>query len=151
MAAAFAERERADRGLEHNVEIHSAGTRPADGVHDEVVDAMADVGMDIADETPTYVVLEDLEESHFVITMGCTVTEFNPEYYGVESRVWDLTNPEGEDVETVRAIRDDVESRVEALFDEIEEIATDRTDSKSLPKRVSDAISDVFRSKAESQ
>jgi protein-tyrosine-phosphatase len=151
MAAAFAERACVDRGLEDTVEVHSAGTRPADHVHPEVVDAMADSGIDIADRTPSYVVLEDLENSHFVITMGCTVAEFNPDHYGVESREWNLPNPEGEDAETVRAVRDDVESRVADLFDEIEEIAAAQTEPKSLPQRVSEAISDVFRSKTESQ
>ena len=51
MAAAFAERERAERGLENVVEIHSGGTDPADTVHEEVIEAMAEVGVDIADKT----------------------------------------------------------------------------------------------------
>lgn len=149
MAAAFAERERAARELESIVEIHSSGTRPAENVHDEVVEAMAEIDIDVSDRTPTYVVPEDLEQSHFVITMGCTVSEFNPEHYGVESRLWDLTNPDGEDMDTVRGVRDEVERRVEALFDEIEKIAADQADSKSLPQRVSKAISNVFRSKTQ--
>jgi protein-tyrosine-phosphatase len=146
MAAAFAERERATRGFESIVEIHSAGTRPAERVHDEVVEAMAEIDIDVSDRSPTYLILEDLEQSHFIITMGCTVAEFNPKHYGVESREWNLTNPDGKDMETVRDVRDEVERRVEALFDEIEEIAADRAESKSLPQRVSEAISDVFRS-----
>ena len=145
MAAAFAERERADRELERVVEVHSSGTRPAESVHDEVVEAMAEVDIDVSDRSPTYVVPEDLETSHFVITMGCTVAEFNPEHYGVESREWNLTNPDGEDMETVREVRDEIETRVGALFDEIEEIATGRTESQSLPQRVSDTISDIFK------
>ena len=60
MAAAFAERERAERGLEDIVETHSGGTDPADTVHEEVVEAMAEVGVDIADQAPTYVA--DLNE-----------------------------------------------------------------------------------------
>ena len=132
MAAAFAERERARRGLEEVVEIASAGTRPADSVHDEVIEAMDEVGIDVSGRTPTFVVLEDLEESHFVITMGCTVSEFDPSHYGVESRVWPLMNPEGEDVELVRSVRDEIERRVVALFDEIEEIAHDRAAERSL-------------------
>lgn len=151
MAAAFAERERADRELEQIVEVHSSGTRPAESVHDEVVEAMAEVDIDVSDRSPIYVVPEDLETSHFVITMGCTVAEFNPEHYGIESREWNLTNPDGEDMETVREVRDEVQQRVEALFDEIEEIAADRTNDRSLPQRVSEAISDVFRSKSQKQ
>ena len=49
MAAAFVERERAERGSEDIVEIHSGGTDPADTVHEEVIEAMAEVGVDIAD------------------------------------------------------------------------------------------------------
>ena len=151
MASAFAERERAVRELERIVEVHSSGTRPAENVHDEVVEAMAEIDIDVSDRSPTYVVPEDLERSHFVITMGCTVAEFNPEHYGVEAREWNLTNPDGEDMETVREVRDEVQRRVEALFDEIEEIAADRTDDRSLPRRVSERISDVFRSKTQRQ
>jgi protein-tyrosine-phosphatase len=145
MAAAFAERERARRGLEDVVEIASAGTRPADSMHDEVIEAMDEVGIDVSGRPPTFVVLEDLEESHFVITMGCTVSEFNPSHYGVESRVWPLMNPEGEDVELVRSGRDEIERRVVALFDEIEEIAHDRAAERSLSQRVTDAIESAFR------
>ena len=77
-----------------------------------------------------------------VITMGCTVAEFNPKQYGVESRVCYFTNPEGKDTETVRDVRDEVQIRVEASFNEIEEIVADQTSSRSLRQRVSDAISE---------
>lgn len=146
IAAAFAERERRRRELEDVVEIHSAGTRPADTVHEEVIEAMAEVDIDVSDNTPTYVVLDELKDTHFMITMGCSVSEFNPAHYGVESRVWDLTNPEGQDMETVRAVRDDIERRVVALFDEIEEIANERAAERSLSQRVTDTIRTVFRS-----
>ncbi|MFW6385161.1 MAG: low molecular weight phosphatase family protein [Halodesulfurarchaeum sp.] len=146
MAAGFARRERRERNLEDVVEINSAGTSPADSVHDVVVEAMAEVDIDVSDRTPTYVVLDDLEESHFVITMGCQVPEFNPEHYGVESRVWDLPNPEGEDIETVRPIRDEIERRVESVFDEIEAIAEERSTEVSLSKRVLNAITSALGS-----
>jgi protein-tyrosine-phosphatase len=153
MAAAFAERERTRRDLEDVVEIESAGTRPADSVHEEVLEAMDEVGIDVSERTPTFVVPEDLQESHFVITMGCTVSEFNPSHYGVESRVWPLMNPEGEEMELVRSVRDETEQRVVALFDEIEEIAAERTageedSEKSLSERVTDAIRSAFRSES---
>jgi len=126
IAAAFAERERAERGLEDSVEIHSGGTEPAETVHETVVDAMAEKEIDVADQTPTYVDdLEKLEESNYLITMGCAITKFNPDQYGVDSREWDLTNPDGQNMETVREVRDDIESRVNALFDEIERLAED--------------------------
>jgi protein-tyrosine-phosphatase len=142
MAAAFAERERDERGLGDVVEIHSAGTAPADELHDEVVQVMSEVGIDLSGRKPRYVVLEELKESHFLITMGCSISEFNPAHYGVESRAWNLKNPEGADSETVRAIRDEIESRVSSLFDEIEATANERTAEKSLSQRVTTAIRD---------
>ncbi len=140
MAAALAERECAERGLTEVVDVHSAGTDPADEVHETVVQAMAEIDIDISDRSPKYVVLADLERSHFLITIGCSIAEFNPDHYGVESRAWDLTNPAGQDVETVREVRDEIEARVEALFDEIEETANERAAEKNLSRRVSDAI-----------
>ncbi|MEF8826685.1 MAG: low molecular weight phosphatase family protein, partial [Halapricum sp.] len=114
MAAAFAERERDERGLEGIVEIHSGGTDPADTVHEEVVEAMAQDGIDIADRTPKYVAdLDELRDTDYLVTMGCSITKFNPSQYGVESHEWDLTNPEGQDMETVREVRDEIERRVE--------------------------------------
>ena len=140
MAAAFAEREASERGLEDVVEIRSAGTKPADEIHDTVVEAMDEVDIDISDRSPKWVVVEDLEHSHFVITMGCTINEFNPSAYGVEHRNWGLVDPEGEDMETVRAVRDELERRVSDLFDEIEDVAQDLETEKSLSKRVTETI-----------
>lgn len=121
MAAAFAERERAERNLEDVVEVHSGGTDPADTVHGEVVEAMAEVEIDITERIPKYVAeLEDLRETDYLVTMGCSIMKFNPAQYGVESHEWDLTNPDGQDMETVRDVRDEIERRVETLFDELD-------------------------------
>jgi protein-tyrosine-phosphatase len=134
MAAAFAEQERDEQGLGDVVEIHSAGTNPADHVDESVVEAMAERDVDRSDRRPSYVVLDDLGRSHYLVTMGCSISEFNPAHYGVEYRAWDLPDPAGEDLETVREIRDEVESRVAALFDEIEATANERAaeNSRSL-------------------
>jgi len=120
MATTFAERERERRELTERVEILTGGTRPADHVHEIVVEAMAEEGFDLSDRTPTYVDLEALADSDYLVTMGCSVSEFNPASFGVDSREWALTDPEGEDLETVSEIRDEIEGRVVALFDEIE-------------------------------
>ncbi|OYR40023.1 low molecular weight phosphatase family protein [Halorubrum sp. Ib24] len=126
MAAAFAERERDERDLTDVVEIHSGGTEPADAVHDPVVEAMAEVGIDISDRRPKWVAdLEQLADSDYVVTMGCSIMHFEPAQYGVESRDWDLVNPDGEDIDTVRAVREEIEEKVSALFDEIEGSAAD--------------------------
>jgi len=146
IAAAFAERERAERGLEDSVEIHSGGTEPAETVHETVVDAMAEKEIDVADQTPTYVDdLEKLEESNYLITMGCAITKFNPDQYGVDSREWDLTNPDGQNMETVREVREEIESRVNSLFDEIErhpeENRVETTASSGIVGSIRDALS----------
>ena len=121
MASAFAEHERERRDLTEGVELLTGGTNPADHVHKVVVEAMAEEGFDLSDRTPKYVDLEELRTCDYLVTMGCSVREFNPASFGVDSREWTLTNPEGEDLETVRGIRDEIEQRVEALFDEIED------------------------------
>lgn len=127
MAAAFAERERSERDLEDIVEIRSGGTDPAETVHEEVVEAMSEVGIDIADRSPQYVAeLEHLKETDYLVTMGCSISKFNPAQYGVESHEWDLTDPDGQDLETVREVRNEIETRVEDIFDEIERLAEEK-------------------------
>jgi arsenate reductase len=140
MAAAFAERERDERGLEDVVEIHSGGTNPADHVGETVVKAMAARDIDISDRQPRYIVLENLKQSHFLITMGCSIIEFEPANFGVESRQWNLPDPEGQNMDTVEEVRDEVEVRVAALFDEIEETANEQAARKSLSTRVRTAV-----------
>ena len=119
MAYAFAARERATRDAP--VELRTGGTRPAESVHPEVVDAMQDVGVDISDEVPRGISAAELRDAEYVITMGCSVEEACPAGIGGESRDWDLDDPDGSDPEAVAAIRDDIERRVGALFDELEQ------------------------------
>jgi len=121
MAAALAERERERRGLDDQVEIDSAGTHPADAVHPVVVEAMAEIDIDISDRVPRLVDLETLKRMDYVVMMGCYIAEFAPGSFGGDSREWDLANPEGQDIETVREIRDDLTARIGDLFDEIEQ------------------------------
>ena len=145
IAAAFAERERENRGLTDVVDIHSGGTDPAEQPHEEVINAMSEAGIDISDQTPKYVVLDDLKESHFLITMGCSISKFNPSSYGVEYRAWDIENPAGKDSETVRNARDEIKTRVSELFDEIEKIAEERETETTNSSRVTERIKSVFR------
>ncbi|MFC5973252.1 low molecular weight phosphatase family protein [Halomarina salina] len=119
MATAFAERERDQRGLADSVEIVTGGTHPADEVHDVVVEAMREEGLDLADRTPREVSTDELETCDLVATMGCSTLSLDTSG-GVDVRDWDLDDPHGQDVDAVRAIRDDVERRVAAMFDELE-------------------------------
>jgi protein-tyrosine-phosphatase len=116
MATAFAERERERRGLD--VEIVTGGTHPADAVHDVVVAAMREAEIDLSDRTPREISTAELESCDVVATMGCSTLELDASE--VEIRDWALDDPGEQPIERVREIRDEVEARVVALFDEIE-------------------------------
>lgn len=121
MATAFAERERANRGLEDVVEITTGGTHPAESVHDIVVEIMAEAdggGIDLSDRTPREISTEELHACDVVATMGCSTLELGAD--DVDVRDWALDDPDGADPETAKRIRDTVEERVTALFDEVE-------------------------------
>jgi len=120
MAAALAERERADRGLEGHVEILSGGTHPADAVHEGVVAAMADAGVDLSDRTPRELSTADLRSCDYAATMGCSTLDVDAVRDDVDVRDWGLPDPDGQPPERVREIRDEVAARVAALFDEVE-------------------------------
>ena len=114
MATAFAERERDRRGLGDRVDIVTGGTMPADSVHDVVVEALAEVDLDVNGRTPREIADETLAASDFVATMGCSTLELD----GVDTDDWDLDDPGERPIEEVRPIRDEIERRVAALFDE---------------------------------
>jgi len=118
MATAFAEREVRERGLEGRVEILTGGTDPADAVHPEVVETMAEVGLDVGDREPRAVDEATLADCEYVATMGCSTLELPP---AVDVRDWALPDPDGEDPERVREIRETVRERVATLFDEVAE------------------------------
>ena len=115
MSTAFAEREVAERGLDGQVEVVTGGTDPADHVHPEVVDVMGELGFDLADRTPREVSDAELAACDLVVTMGCSTLDLD-----IEVRDWALTDPDGQDLDAVRAIRDDISERVAAVFDDIE-------------------------------
>lgn len=120
MSTAFAERERERRWLDDEVEIVTGGTHPADAVHDEVIETMAEVGIDLSDRVPREVSTAELNECDLVATMGCSTLELDAD---VEVRDWALPDPDGQDPERVREIREQVEANVEELFDELFETA----------------------------
>ncbi|WP_265109016.1 low molecular weight phosphatase family protein [Halosolutus halophilus] len=115
MSAAFAERERTRRGLEDEVEILTGGTRPADEVHPEVVEAMRELDIDVSDRSPREVSTAELNDCTVVATMGCSTLDLDAD---VAVRDWALDDPHGKSADEVRAIRDDIERRVSDLFDE---------------------------------
>ncbi|MFC6962918.1 low molecular weight phosphatase family protein [Halocatena marina] len=119
MATAFAERERAERELEGSVEIRTGGTLPADHVHAEVIDVMSEVDIDLSDRTPREISTEELLSCDIVATMGCSTLDVSEAESSVDVRDWALDDPDGQDLDAVRAIRDDIRDRVTAIFNEI--------------------------------
>ena len=112
MAAAFLTSLAGDR-----VNVLSAGSMPADQVNPAAVEAMREVGIDISANAPKILTDEAVQDSDFVITMGCGDTcKFYP---GKRYEDWVLEDPAGKGVESVRPIRDEIRARVEALIAEI--------------------------------
>jgi protein-tyrosine-phosphatase len=120
MSTAFAERERRRRSLEDSVEILTGGTDPADAVHEEVVRVMDEVGLDLSERKPREITVEELNSCDYVATMGCSTLDVGDVDDGVDVRDWALTDPDGKELEDVREIRDEIERKVAALFDDIE-------------------------------
>lgn len=118
MATAFAEREREQRGLEARVEILTGGTHPADHVHEVVIEVMEEEGIDLSDRTPREITSEEMESCDYIATMGCSTLELDLSA-DVNVRDWALDDPHGKELEEVRRIREEVEQKVIALFDEI--------------------------------
>jgi protein-tyrosine-phosphatase len=119
MAAAFAERERDRRGLGDSIDVRTGGTDPADHVHEEVVTVLEEVDVSLGDRTPRAIGREELLDVDMVLTMGCSAEGVCPATWRGDARDWDLDDPDGRPLAEVQAIRDDVESRVVALFDEL--------------------------------
>ena len=99
------------------VEVRSAGSEPADHINPAAVQAMAEVGIDIAAEKPKILTDQAVRESDVVITMGCGDT--CPFYPGKRYEDWVLDDPAGKDVAAVGPIRDEIRRRVETLLDDL--------------------------------
>jgi protein-tyrosine-phosphatase len=99
------------------VEVLSAGSEPKESINPVAVAAMAEEGIDIAGNVPKILTVEAVKESDVVITMGCGDT--CPIFPGKRYEDWELEDPAGKDLETVRRVRDDIRGRVEGLLAEI--------------------------------
>src|SRR5690606_2151280 len=99
------------------VVVRSAGSDPADQINPAAITAMSEVGVDISAETPKLLDADAVRESDVVVTMGCG--DECPFYPGKRYEDWELEDPAGKDLETVRRIRDEIEGRVRALLSEL--------------------------------
>jgi protein-tyrosine-phosphatase len=112
MAAALLERSAAGR-----VVVRSAGSTPADEVNPSVVQAMAEIGLDISSEKPKGLTDDSVRGADVVITMGCG--DACPIFPGKRYLDWELADPSGKTVDEVRPIRDEIDRRVRALLEEL--------------------------------
>ena len=99
------------------VHVRSAGSDPAEEINPAVVEAMAELGIDLDEEFPKPLTDEVVRAADAVITMGCG--DACPIYPGKRYLDWELADPAGQELETVRAIRDDIDTRVQALLAEL--------------------------------
>ncbi|MFG3258789.1 arsenate reductase ArsC [Streptomyces sp. NPDC048172] len=112
MAAAWLSHLAGDR-----IEVRSAGSAPADSVNPAVAEAMREVGVDIAAETPKVLTTDAVRASDVCVTMGCG--DVCPAFPGKRYLDWQLDDPAGQGVEAVRPIRDEIRSHVETLIAEL--------------------------------
>ena len=99
----------------------SAGTTPAVRVHPQVVEAMAELGVDLAGRTPRLLTRELAEQADVVVTMGCG--DECPYIHGKRYLDWELEDPKDRPLEEVRATRDEIGRRVEGLVAELDRAA----------------------------
>ncbi|HEX3785306.1 MAG TPA: arsenate reductase ArsC [Pseudonocardiaceae bacterium] len=106
-----------DHHADGRVTVRSAGSAPADSINPAVVEAMAELGLDLSREFPKPFTDDAVQAADVVITMGCG--DACPVYPGKRYLNWGLDDPAGKDVEHVRLIRDEIDRRVTALLAEL--------------------------------
>jgi len=99
------------------VRVRSAGSTPAAEINPAVVRAMSEVGIDLSHEFPKPITDDAVRAADVVVTMGCG--DACPIYPGKRYMDWELTDPSGKSIEEVRAIRDEIDRRVQQLLAEL--------------------------------
>ena len=112
MAAGFL-----DKLADGRVSVRSAGSEPGEEINPQAVEAMAERGIDLSKKLPKPLTDDGVRAADVVITMGCG--DACPIYPGKRYEDWDLEDPGGKDLDTVRRIRDEIEARVQRLVGEL--------------------------------
>jgi arsenate reductase (thioredoxin) len=99
------------------IHVRSAGSDPGEEINPAVIQAMDEIGVDMSEEFPKPLTDEVVRAADVVITMGCG--DACPIYPGKRYEDWTLDDPAGQGVATVRRIRDEIDSRVQALISEL--------------------------------
>jgi protein-tyrosine-phosphatase len=97
--------------------VRSAGSEPAETINPVVVEAMAELGVDLGEEFPKPLTGDAVAASDVVITMGCG--DACPVFPGKRYEDWEFEDPAGKDIQTVRQIRDEIDARVQQLVAEL--------------------------------
>jgi protein-tyrosine-phosphatase len=106
-----------DHHAHGRVQVRSAGSEPADQINPAVIDALAELGLDVTQEFPKPLTDEAARGADVIVTMGCG--DACPFYPGKRYLDWQLDDPAGQPLDVVRRIRDDIDARVRALLDEV--------------------------------
>ena len=96
------------------VSVRSAGSAPASEINPRVIEAMGELGMDLAQEFPRPLTDEAVRAADVVVTMGCG--DACPMFPGKRYLDWQVPDPAGQDIATIRAIRDEIRGHVETLL-----------------------------------
>ena len=105
------------------IHVRTAGSDPADQINPAVIEAMEELGVDMSQEFPKPLTDEVVRAADVVITMGCG--DACPIYPGKRYEDWELEDPAGKDLDTVRHIRDELDARVQALVGELDAAKAD--------------------------
>lgn len=100
-----------------DIDVLSAGSAPKDQINPVAIEAMAEEGIDIANNTPKVLTVDAVKESDVVITMGCG--DVCPIFPGKRYEDWELDDPAGQGIDAVRPIRDEIRARIETLLAEL--------------------------------
>ena len=95
--------------------MHSAGSSPSDAINPAVIEAMAELGVDMAQEAPKPITDEAVRAADVVITIGCG--DACPVYPGKRYEEWIVDDPAGQNLQAVRRIRDEIDRRVQLLVE----------------------------------
>jgi arsenate reductase len=99
------------------IEVRSAGSMPGSQINPVAIQAMAEEGIDLSTQTPKILTPESVQASDVVITMGCG--DACPIFPGKRYEDWELEDPAGKGIDTVRRVRDDIKARVQTLIGEL--------------------------------
>ncbi|KAI2719954.1 hypothetical protein CBS147354_4193 [Penicillium roqueforti] len=100
-----------------SIEVRSAGSAPAESINPAVLEAMREEGIDLSNQNPKILTADAVQASDVVITMGCG--DVCPFFPGKRYLDWQLEDPAGQGLQSVRTIRDEIRQRVERLITEL--------------------------------